>query len=44
MIKIKAYTEDLGENITFNYEVEEHEVDRLVEELKNENLTVEVSK
>ena len=44
MIKIKAYTEDLDENITFNYEVEEHEVDRLVEDLKKEDLTVEVSK
>ena len=44
MIKIKAYTEDLDENITFNYEVEEREVDRLVEELKKETLTVEVSK
>lgn len=43
MIKIKAYTEDLENNITFNYEVEDHEVDRLVEDLKKEALTVEVS-
>ena len=44
MINIKAYTEDLEIDIVFHYEVEEHEVDRLVEDLKKENLTVEVSK
>ena len=44
MINIKAYTEDLEIDIVFRYEVEEHEVDCLIEELKNENLTVEVSK
>jgi len=43
MKNIKAYTEDLDNNITFNYRVKNCEVEDLVEDLRRENLTVEVS-
>jgi len=43
MKNIKAYTEDLDNNITFNYRVKNCEVEDLVEDLERENLTVEVS-
>jgi hypothetical protein len=40
MIKITAYTKDLDNKITFRYTVEDHEVERLVADLKKENLAI----
>ena len=42
MTHIKAYTEDLDNNITFEYDVADRDVAKLVKDLKRENLTVEV--
>ena len=43
MTYIKAYTEDLGENnVSFEYNVADRDVAKLVKELERENLTVEV--
>lgn len=42
MKTIKAYTTDLTKNLTFNYRVRDDEIDDLVEELKRENLTIEI--
>ena len=40
MIKITAYTKDLDNQITFRYTVEDHEAERLVVDLKKENLAI----
>jgi hypothetical protein len=44
MTHIKAYTEDLENNITFEYDVADRDVAKLVKDLKRENLVVEVTK
>lgn len=44
MTHIKAYTEDLENNITFEYDVADRDVAKLVKDLERENLVVEVTK
>jgi len=44
MTHIKAYTEDLENNITFEYNVADRDVAKLVKDLERENLVVEVTK
>ena len=44
MTHIKAYTEDLINNITFEYDVADRDVAKLVKDLKRERLVVEVTK
>jgi hypothetical protein len=43
MTHIKAYTEDLDNNLTFEYDVADRDVSKLVKELHRENLTVEIT-
>lgn len=45
MTHIKAYTTDLGEhNLSFEYDVADRDVAKLVKDLERENLVVEVTK